>query len=99
MNGRKAFVILAIAAATAVLGAAAAVAKDMDIDKRDERGGSVMPCSLAGVNPAHHPEIFGNPAAAAREFGFVKSRDGTWTVQDNCSMRLQTQSLPENKRR
>jgi hypothetical protein len=28
-------------------------------------GGGVVPCSLAGVNPAHHQEIFGNPAVAA----------------------------------
>jgi hypothetical protein len=25
---------------------------------------SVRSCSLAGINPAHHPEIFGNPAIA-----------------------------------
>ena len=43
-------------------------------------GGFVKSCSLDGVNPVHHPEIFGNPAAA-REFGFVQSRDGTWHVQ------------------
>ncbi len=65
------------------MGRGSAVAKD-DINRRDERGGSVVPCSLNGVNPVHHPEIFGNPAVAAREYGFVKSRDGTWHVQDNC---------------
>jgi len=27
-------------------------------------GGNVRPCSLDGVNPAHHPQIFGNPATA-----------------------------------
>ncbi len=83
MSGKRAFVMLAITAALGVLGAASAVARD-DVDKREERGGSVGPCSLAGVNPAHHPEIFGNPAVAAREYGFIKSRDGTWQVQDNC---------------
>jgi hypothetical protein len=83
MSGKKIFVMLAIAAGSSALGFAAADAKD-DIDKRAERGGSVVPCSLAGVNPAYHPEIFGNPAVAAREYGFVKSRDGTWRVQDNC---------------
>ena len=36
-------------------------------------GGSVKACSLAGVNPVHHPEIFGYPAAAA-EYGFVRAR-------------------------
>lgn len=42
-------------------------------------GGYVKPCSLDGVNPVYHPEIFGNPASA-REFGFVQSRDGAWHV-------------------
>jgi hypothetical protein len=65
------------------MGRGSAVAKD-DIDRRDERGGPVVPCSLNGDNPVHCPEIFGNPAVAAREYGFVKSRDGTWHVQDNC---------------
>ena len=46
-------------------------------------GGSVTPCSLAGINPAHHPEIFGNPATAA-SYGFVRGRDGVWHVAPNC---------------
>jgi hypothetical protein len=45
-------------------------------------GGFVKPCSLDGVNPVHHPDIFGSPAAA-RSFGFVQSRDGVWHV--DCS--------------
>jgi hypothetical protein len=97
MIGNKALVALAIAAATGVLGAASALAKDDDSERRGERGGWVVPCSLSGVNPALHPEIFGDPAVAAREFGFVKSRDGTWHVQDNCFTR--SQGLPENKKR
>jgi len=82
--GRKAFVALALMAAFGILDAAPVAASKDDIDTRGERGGSVRPCSLDGVNPAHHPEIFGNPAVAAREFGFVKSRDGTWHVEPNC---------------
>jgi hypothetical protein len=39
---------------------------------------------LGGVNPALHPEIFGNPAVAAREYGFIRARDGTWHVEPNC---------------
>jgi hypothetical protein len=97
MIGNKAVVALAVAAATGVLGAVSARARDDDTDKRPEPGGSVMPCSLNGVNPALHPEIFGDPAVAARQFGFVKSRDGTWHVQDNCFTR--SQSLPESKKR
>jgi hypothetical protein len=38
---------------------------------------------LVGVNPAYHPEIFGN-VAAANAYGFVRSRDGTWQVGPNC---------------
>jgi hypothetical protein len=74
---------LALAVITA-LGAAPAFASRDNIDTRGERGGSVVPCSLSGVNPAIHPEIFGNPAVAAREYGFIKSRDGTWHVEPNC---------------
>jgi len=46
-------------------------------------GGGVVPCSLAGVNPAHHPEIFGNPAAA-QSYGFVQGPDRVWRVDGNC---------------
>jgi hypothetical protein len=48
-----------------------------------ERGGYVSPCSLNGVNPAYHPEIFANPAVA-RSYGFVRSHDGTWRVSSDC---------------
>ena len=81
MSGKLAFVALAV---TGVLGAAAAVAKnDEDGDRRGNLGGSVRPCSLDGVNPVHHPEVFSN-VATALSFGFVKSRDGTWQVVPNC---------------
>jgi hypothetical protein len=95
MTRNKAFIVLAITAALGVLGAASAVAKDdMGGGRGDEQGGSVVPCSLSGVNPAAHPQIFGNPVAA-KSYGFVQSRDGTWHVQDNCSR----SQVPENKRR
>jgi hypothetical protein len=88
MNGKESVlalaVITALLAVITALGAAPAFAGRDDIDTRGERGGSVVPCSLSGVNPAIHPEIFGNPAIAAREYGFVKSRDGTWHVEPNC---------------
>ena len=83
MNGKKAFVALAVTTALGILGTASAVAKDDNSDRRGERGGSVRPCSLDGVNPVHHPDIFGN-AATAYAFGFVRSRDGTWQVGPNC---------------
>jgi hypothetical protein len=82
VSGKLAFVAFAVTA-LGVLGSAPAVASKDDIDTRGERGGSVRPCSLDGVNPAHHPEIFDNPAVAAREYGFVKSRDGAWQVGPN----------------
>ena len=88
MSGKKALLALAV---TAVLGVASAAGNE--IPDRDERGGAVTPCSLVGVNPAYHPEIFGNPAAA-KSFGFVKSREGTWQVQNNC-----LSSLRENQKR
>jgi hypothetical protein len=84
MSGRKGFAVLAVTTALGILGAASAVAKNDDTDRRGERGGSVQPCSLSGVNPAFHPEIFGNPAVAARQYGFIRSRDGGWQVGPNC---------------
>ena len=83
MLGKKTFVVLLVTTALGFLGAASAVANDMDGGHGGEVGGSVVPCSLAGINPAHHPEIFGNPAAAA-SYGFVRAPDGTWHVQPNC---------------
>ena len=87
MNGKKAFVVLAVTTAMSFLNCASAVARDDDMgDMGDhgERGGSVVVrCTLRGVNPAVHPEIFGNPAVAA-SYGFVRSRDGAWQVQPNC---------------
>jgi hypothetical protein len=47
-------------------------------------GGFVKPCSLDGVNPVLHPDIFGNPALALREYGFIRARDGSWHVIPNC---------------
>jgi hypothetical protein len=83
MSGKKAFVALAVTTALSVLGAASAVAGQDDMNDRGERGGSVRPCSLDGVNPAYHPEIFAN-AATALSFGFVQARDGAWQVVPNC---------------
>jgi hypothetical protein len=91
MNGKKAFVVLAVTTALSFLSGASAVAKD-DMDDMGDRGdrgqrrASVVPCSLSGINPAAHPEIFGNPAVAA-SYGFVRSRDGTWHVRSNCRPR------------
>jgi hypothetical protein len=83
MSRRKAFVALVVSTAFGVVGVTSAVAGKDDIDKREEKGGAVLPCSLDGVNPAVHPEIFGNPTVA-KSYGFVRMRDGTWRVEPNC---------------
>jgi hypothetical protein len=83
MSARKALVALAVTTAMVALAAASAAASDHDRGQGRERGGSVRPCSLDGVNPVHHPEIFGNPAAA-QSFGFVLGPDRVWRVRANC---------------
>jgi hypothetical protein len=62
MIGNKSFITLSLAAALGVLGVASAAASDHA--GRGARGGFVVPGSLDGVNPAYHPDIFGNPTAA-----------------------------------
>jgi hypothetical protein len=80
MSGKKAFVALAVTTTLVVLGAASAASARYNYDREDPY---VTPCSLVGVNPVYHPEIFGNPAVA-RAYGFVKSRNGTWHVEKDC---------------
>jgi hypothetical protein len=81
MSRKHKIVGLAVIAAVSVLGAAA-MANDRD-DNRQERGGAVQRCSLDGVNPAVHPEVFGN-AATAQSFGFFQTPDHTWHVRADC---------------
>jgi ABC-type sugar transport system substrate-binding protein len=57
---------LALAGALILGTASAALASDSG----DYSGGFVMPGSMDGVNPAYHPGIFGN-TAAAKAYGFV----------------------------
>jgi hypothetical protein len=82
MSGTRAFFAIAAITALGVLGAASAGASDRQ-DRNRERGGSVVPCSLDGVNPVYHPEIFGN-AAAAQSYGFVQGPKGVWHVRADC---------------
>ena len=77
---KKSVIALSVFALSA-LGVVSASANDMSFDK--DRGGFVQRCSLVGINPAYHTEIFGNYALAA-SYGFVRSRDGTWQVAPNC---------------
>jgi hypothetical protein len=81
MTGNKAFVAIAITTALGILGTVPAAASDHNGGGRGS--GNVVPCSLAWVNPAHHPEIFGNPAAA-KAYGFVQGPDRVWRVESNC---------------
>ena len=74
---------IALAAALVFAAASPALAKS-----RTNPAGSVRPCSLDGVNPVHHPQIFGD-AASAREFGFVQSPDRTWRVDQRLCESLQ----------
>jgi hypothetical protein len=73
-----------VLAAALILGTASAALAGTE--NTEERGGFVMPGSLVGVNPVHHPDIFGN-AATARAYGFVQSSDHTWHVQSTWQQR------------
>jgi hypothetical protein len=81
MGGTKALVALAITALSVLSSTSAAWSF---INDGRYRGGFVKPCSLDGVNPVYHPDIFGNPASAKAVYGFVLGRDHVWRVQDNC---------------
>ena len=79
----RAFVALAVTTSFSMLAIVSAVAAD---DNRGDRGGletGVLRCSLDGINPAYHPEIFGNPAVA-KAYGFVLGTDRVWRVESNC---------------
>jgi hypothetical protein len=79
---KKAFV--GIATTAVLLGAASAARAGMEESEKSDQGGSVSPCSLVGINPVHHPEIFGDPTVA-RSYGFVQGPDRVWRVDSNCT--------------
>ncbi len=80
MTGKKAFAVLAFTA-LGVVGMTSAAWSSLFHNR--ERGGYVIPCSLDGVNPVHHPDICGNPAVA-RSYGFVLGPDRVWHVRSDC---------------
>lgn len=82
MRLKGTLVVSAAIAGFGVLGAASALASNVNRDRGYERG-AVQPCSLNGVNPAYHPEIFGNAAVAA-QYGFVQGPGGAWFVRPGC---------------
>ncbi|HEY6259018.1 MAG TPA: hypothetical protein VIY51_24845 [Xanthobacteraceae bacterium] len=86
MIGKKALVAAAIGA-VAVLVTTSTAWSGWGFD-RSRKGGFVKPCSLDGVNPVYHPDIFGNPAFARAYYGFVRGRDGNWYVEPGCNIPL-----------
>ena len=82
---RSALALVGAVAALSVLSttSAAWAFNDCDVYYPSCRG-SVIPCSLDGVNPVHHWSIFGNPVLARQVYGFIQSPDGTWHVEKNC---------------
>jgi hypothetical protein len=79
MSGRNSFIGLALATTLGLVGpASVAFAQDPG------GTGAVTPCSLAGVNPADHPNVFGNAEVARQQYGFVRGPDGNWQVIPNC---------------
>ena len=82
MTRDKAFVVIAITTALGILGTVPAAASDHNCSQERPRS-YVVPCSLVGVNPAYHPDIFGNPAVA-KAYGFVQGPDRVWRVESNC---------------
>ena len=81
MKNMKVFLALALGAGMSIAAISPASAFT---DPRFYRGGFVKPCSLDGVNPVYHPDIFGNPALARAVYGFVQARDGSWHVIPGC---------------
>jgi hypothetical protein len=79
MRHKAIVVSLAMVSACALLGPASAGREDRD---RSRERGFVLPCSLDGVNPVYHPEIFDSPAVA-RSYGFVRTANG-WQVMPGC---------------
>ena len=82
MTANKAFVVISITTALGILGTVPAAASDHNGSQERPRS-YVVPCSLVGVNPAYHPDIFGNPAVA-KAYGFVQGLDRVWRVESNC---------------
>jgi hypothetical protein len=79
MSAKKAFAAVVV---IAVLGTTHAAWSSFSGDLRNEQTFAI-PCSLNGFNPSWHSG-FESPAAA-KEYGFVKSRDGTWQLDKGCA--------------
>jgi hypothetical protein len=77
-------IVVSVAITFGVLGTVSAALAGGNNDDGAHEGGFVIRCSLDGVNPVYYPGIFGNPAVA-REYDFVKSRNGGWQVEKTCA--------------
>ena len=86
MNRRTTLIVIALATALGVVGAASVASAQLPFQGGT---GSVQPCSLSGINPADHPDIFGNPEVALRQYGFVRGPEGNWTVIPNCRSQIE----------
>jgi hypothetical protein len=83
MSGFKEIVVRSAIVSSAILGIVSMAFAAGGEVKEPREGGYVVPCSLDGVNPVHHPEIFGN-AATAKSYGFIRDRNGTWQLAPSC---------------
>ena len=82
MSRNKGLFVTATTLALGILGTVPAAASDHNGSQERPRS-YVVPCSLVGVNPAYHPDIFGTPAVA-KAYGFVQGLDRVWRVESNC---------------
>jgi hypothetical protein len=74
MTARKSFIVGAISVTLGIVGVSSAFAEV----------GRVRPCSLHGVNPVHHPEVFKDPETAKEHYGFIQTSQGKWQVEKGC---------------
>ncbi len=88
MRARRTFIRLGIATALGLVGVASLASAQQQDPGFQGGTGDVEPCSLAGVNPADHPSIFGDPQVARLQYGFVQGPDGNWQVIPNCQALL-----------
>jgi hypothetical protein len=84
MSGKTTIVVLPVAVALGLVGAASVASAQNE----GQSPGDVQPCSLSGVNPADHPGIFGNPTVAREQYGFVRGPNGQWQVIPNCESQI-----------
>lgn len=69
MSGRTTLIAVSAVVALGIAGAASvAMANDSG---ENNQGGSVVPGSMAGVNPVYHPDWFGRYGGAGQAYGYA----------------------------